>query len=125
MKKHYDKIVAITETLSINSYTISIGFSSGKKFFLGDFADEEGVMSFRTFERILSETPLNDIYELKNKIKCSNLIINNFIDNELRRRHKPLVKKEKTLKQQLKGNEKQIILPNGQTLIRASQIKEK
>ena len=125
MKKYYDKIVAITENLTINSYTITVGFQSGKKVYLGECEDEENVMSFSKFERILSQMSLSDIYELKDKIKCHNVIVINFIDNELRRRHKPLIKKEKTLKQQLKGNEKQITLPNGQTLIRASQIKEK
>ncbi len=125
MKKQNDKIIAITDNLTVSSYTITVGFQSGKKFYLGEYEDEEGVMSFSKFEKILSEININNLYELKENTKCHSVIVKNFIDNELRRRHKPLIKKEKTLKQKLKGNEKQITLPNGQTLIRASQIKEK
>ncbi len=123
--ENIDKIVAITENLTTNSYTIIVGFQSGKKFFLGECEDEEGVMSFSKFEKILSETKLDDLYKLKQNLKCHSIVIKNYINNELRRRHRPLTKPQKTLKQQLKGNEKQITLSNGQTLIRASQIKDR
>ena len=124
MKKNNDKIIAITENLTPNTYTITVCFQSGKKVYLDEYENEENVISFSKFCKILSITPLDDLYKLKSNIKHEN-IVTTFIDTELRRRHRPLNKPQKTLKQQLKGNEKQITLTNGCTLVRASQIKEK
>ena len=80
MKKNYDTIVSIIENRSIDFYVITVGFQSGKKVFLDEYENEEGVMSFSKFKRILSETNLNDLYKLKENLECKNPIIINFID---------------------------------------------
>ena len=63
---------------------------------------------------------LDDIYSLKSKTVNADVVIN-FIDEELRRRHKSLNKSKPKIAKKLKNNS-EICLSNGSVLFRASEM---
>ncbi|MBR1544823.1 MAG: hypothetical protein IJ638_02670 [Alphaproteobacteria bacterium] len=124
MKQNKDKIIAIFESSFFKGYIIKIGFESGKQIFLAENEETEGVMSFSKFKNILKENSLDELYSLKDLAKTS-FVVKKFIDDELRRRHKSLKKNSYDISNDLKSKKEKITLQNGETLIRASQVKEK
>ncbi|MCR5506473.1 MAG: hypothetical protein K6F04_01340 [bacterium] len=124
MKKNNDKIIAIFENNFLSGYIIKLGFQSGKQIYLSPTEEDENTMSFSKFQNLLKSFSLNEIYSLKEIAKDAS-ITKKLINDELRRRHKPLKKENNDLSKELKSKKEKINLSNGQTLIRASQIKEK
>lgn len=124
MKKNNDKIIAIFENNFLSGYIIKLGFQSGKQIYLSPTEEDENTMSFSKFQNLLKSFSLNEIYSLKEIAKDAS-ITKKLINDELRRRHKPLEQNNNDLSKELKSKKEKINLSNGQTLIRASQIKEK
>lgn len=93
----------------------------GKAYFLCEYAGNPyNEMSFERFKSLLTGMSLDDIYSLKSKTVNADVVIN-FIDEELRRRHKSLNKSKPKIAKKLKNNN-EICLPNGSVLFRASEM---
>ena len=89
MKKNNDKIIAIFENNFLSGYIIKLGFQSGKQIYLSPTEEDENTMSFSKFQNLLKSFSLNEIYSLKEIAKDAS-ITKKLINDELRRRHKPL-----------------------------------
>ena len=104
---------------NLGYYALAIT-KDGKAYFLCEYAGNPyNEMSFERFKSLLTGMSLDDIYSLKSKTVNADVVIN-FIDEELRRRHKSLNKSKPKISKKLKNNE--ICLPNASVLFRASEM---
>ena len=114
-------IISVVGCQLDSGYFVKVLMKDGRMFFLSELADNIDEMSFDRFKMILS-----DIYSLKLNVKNANLV-KEMIEDELRRRHKPLSKNaSKTGKNSLKDTDKkEVKLDKNQIVKRATEVKEK
>ena len=119
-------IVSVVGCQLDSGYFVKVLMKDGRMFFLSELADNIDEMSFDRFKMILSDMKLDDIYSLKLNVKNANLV-KEMIEDELRRRHKPLSKNaSKTGKNSLKDTAKKAVkLDKNQIVKRATEVKEK